>query len=50
MVDDQEDDDPCWQCLVDPFLLQEECNNLDLEASEQGELEAEEEVTGSYIR
>ena len=46
MVNDQEDDDP-WQCLVDPFLSQEEQDSLDPEASEQGEPEMEDEVTGT---
>ena len=45
-VDDQEDVDS-WQYLVDPFLSQEERNSLDPEASEQGDPEAEEEITGT---
>ena len=36
-----------WQYLVDPFLSQEERNSLNPEASEQGDPEAEEEITGT---
>ena len=46
-MDEQEEDDDSWRCLVDPFLSQEERNSLDPENSQQGDPDMEAETTDS---